>query len=222
MPLLRAGIDPLDEKTSFGSNVTPGPTRLLSTPAAFASLPSAAHRFPDWRALSASAMKRSRKFFELRSKSCSEGRAGANSAAFRGTTRAAASMPAVRLLAAQERSASLARRHGLPGGQGVGPYRTSTLKIGAVEKTRTSTAFRPQRPQRCASTSSATTARANTAGCPAAGRRVPLAKRIAPRNPPFMSRQLLRQLFCCCERTPSPAKLSSSSLELGGTSRRAE
>src|SRR3546814_479859 len=30
--------------------------------------------------------------------------------------------------------------------------------IGAVEKTRTSTAFRPQRPQRCASTSSATTA----------------------------------------------------------------
>ena len=30
---------------------------------------------------------------------------------------------------------------------------------GAVEKTRTSTAFRPQRPQRCASTSSATTAR---------------------------------------------------------------
>ena len=29
---------------------------------------------------------------------------------------------------------------------------------GAVEKTRTSTAFRPQRPQRCASTSSATTA----------------------------------------------------------------
>src|SRR3546814_4699352 len=31
-------------------------------------------------------------------------------------------------------------------------------KIGAVEKTRTSTASRPQRPQRCASTSSATTA----------------------------------------------------------------
>ncbi len=31
--------------------------------------------------------------------------------------------------------------------------------LGAVEKTRTSTAFRPQRPQRCASTSSATTAR---------------------------------------------------------------
>ena len=34
-----------------------------------------------------------------------------------------------------------------------------TAKTGAVEKTRTSTAFRPQRPQRCASTSSATTAR---------------------------------------------------------------
>jgi len=30
--------------------------------------------------------------------------------------------------------------------------------FGAVEKTRTSTGFRPQRPQRCASTSSATTA----------------------------------------------------------------
>ena len=29
---------------------------------------------------------------------------------------------------------------------------------GAVEKTRTSTGFRPQRPQRCASTNSATTA----------------------------------------------------------------
>ena len=35
----------------------------------------------------------------------------------------------------------------------------SRLDDGAVEKTRTSTAFRPQRPQRCASTSSATTAR---------------------------------------------------------------
>ena len=35
---------------------------------------------------------------------------------------------------------------------------------GAVEKTRTSTAFRPQRPQRCASTSSATTARHETVG----------------------------------------------------------
>ena len=32
-------------------------------------------------------------------------------------------------------------------------------KIGAVEKTRTSTGVSPQRPQRCASTSSATTAR---------------------------------------------------------------
>ena len=35
---------------------------------------------------------------------------------------------------------------------------------GAVEKTRTSTAFRPQRPQRCASTSSATTARHEKGG----------------------------------------------------------
>jgi hypothetical protein len=32
------------------------------------------------------------------------------------------------------------------------------LKNGAVEKTRTSTMFPPQRPQRCASTNSATTA----------------------------------------------------------------
>ena len=32
------------------------------------------------------------------------------------------------------------------------------ILFGAVEKTRTSTGFRPQRPQRCASTSSATTA----------------------------------------------------------------
>jgi hypothetical protein len=36
--------------------------------------------------------------------------------------------------------------------------------FGADEKTRTSTAFRPQRPQRCASTSSATTAQSFTAG----------------------------------------------------------
>ena len=35
---------------------------------------------------------------------------------------------------------------------------TKSKRNGAVEKTRTSTAFRPQRPQRCASTSSATTA----------------------------------------------------------------
>src|SRR5690606_25782027 len=32
------------------------------------------------------------------------------------------------------------------------------MVIGAVEKTRTSTGFRPQRPQRCATTSSSTTA----------------------------------------------------------------
>src|SRR5881392_13434 len=42
----------------------------------------------------------------------------------------------------------------------------SHLDAGAVEKTRTSTAFRPQRPQRCASTSSATTARHEIAARP--------------------------------------------------------
>src|SRR5215210_7133698 len=50
---------------------------------------------------------------------------------------------------------------------------------GAVEKTRTSTGFRPQRPQRCASTSSATTAlmkRQHRCGA-ALGRARPLAKR---------------------------------------------
>ena len=36
--------------------------------------------------------------------------------------------------------------------------------FGAVEKTRTSTGFRPQRPQRCASTNSATAAREKNAG----------------------------------------------------------
>src|SRR3546814_8325549 len=54
--------------------------------------------------------------------------------------------------------------------------------FGAVEKTRTSTAFRPQRPQRCASTSSATTAHKRMPGKPASGRPVPLAKRIGQRN----------------------------------------
>src|SRR3546814_3532313 len=54
--------------------------------------------------------------------------------------------------------------------------------FGAVEKTRTSTAFRPQRPQRCASTSSATTAHKRLPGKPASGRPVPLAKRIGQRN----------------------------------------
>ena len=51
--------------------------------------------------------------------------------------------------------------------------------IGAVEKTRTSTGFRPQRPQRCASTNSATTAKSS--GCrlrPGWGRSAPLAKGI--------------------------------------------
>ncbi len=47
---------------------------------------------------------------------------------------------------------------------------------GAVEKTRTSTAFRPQRPQRCASTSSATTAHHDGPGRPAPGRSGRLAK----------------------------------------------
>ena len=47
------------------------------------------------------------------------------------------------------------------------------LGSGAVEKTRTSTSFRTQRPQRCASTNSATTARDNRRLMPAAlaGRR---------------------------------------------------
>src|SRR5712691_2615320 len=38
-------------------------------------------------------------------------------------------------------------------------YDGGPAKLGAVEKTRTSTEFPPQRPQRCASTNSATTAR---------------------------------------------------------------
>ena len=37
--------------------------------------------------------------------------------------------------------------------------------FGAVEKTRTSTGFRPQRPQRCASTNSATTAKSSGCDC---------------------------------------------------------
>ena len=57
------------------------------------------------------------------------------------------------------------------------------VRDGAVEKTRTSTAFRPQRPQRCASTSSATTARQDPAarGLPLA-RPAPLAAPSGPRN----------------------------------------
>src|SRR5579875_739516 len=43
------------------------------------------------------------------------------------------------------------------------PARPDLAWIGAVEKTRTSTEFPPQRPQRCASTNSATTARLGTA-----------------------------------------------------------
>ena len=57
----------------------------------------------------------------------------------------------------------------------AGPNRSGFLRNsrivwgfnGAVEKTRTSTAFRPQRPQRCASTNSATTARPPSPQCAA-------------------------------------------------------
>ena len=59
------------------------------------------------------------------------------------------------------------------------------LHAGAVEKTRTSTGFRPQRPQRCASTSSATTAlvkKQRTDGGAALGRARPLAKHIHAGN----------------------------------------
>jgi len=48
--------------------------------------------------------------------------------------------------------------------------------VGAVEKTRTSTGFRPQRPQRCASTNSATTAKSPGPGLVSGGRSAPLAK----------------------------------------------
>jgi hypothetical protein len=54
--------------------------------------------------------------------------------------------------------------------------RAGLLLSGAVKKTRTSTAFRPQRPQRCASTNSAMTAHALT------GRSAPLAKGSGWRN----------------------------------------
>jgi hypothetical protein len=64
--------------------------------------------------------------------------------------------------------------------------RKSPLQAGAVEKTRTSTAFRPQRPQRCASTSSATTARHEIGGpagsAAATGKARPLAKPPEGRN----------------------------------------
>src|SRR3546814_18689571 len=61
-------------------------------------------------------------------------------------------------------------------------YPLFSKDIGAVEKTRTSTAFRPQRPQRCASTSSATTAHKRLPDKPASGRPVPQAKRIGQSN----------------------------------------
>ena len=55
-------------------------------------------------------------------------------------------------------------------------YSMNSKHNGAVEKTRTSTAFRPQRPQRCASTSSATTAHHDGPAGPAPGRSGRLAK----------------------------------------------
>ena len=49
-------------------------------------------------------------------------------------------------------------------------FSSNKLRLfGAVEKTRTSTGFRPQRPQRCASTSSATTAKSSGPENPAPG-----------------------------------------------------
>src|SRR3954447_23810378 len=60
-----------------------------------------------------------------------------------------------------------------------------SVRDGAVEKTRTSTAFRPQRPQRCASTSSATTARhekGRLLDAAGTGKARPLAKAPEGRN----------------------------------------
>ena len=55
--------------------------------------------------------------------------------------------------------------------------------LGAVEKTRTSTGVSPQRPQRCASTSSATTAPSRTkVGNPFADRSAPLATTVSLRK----------------------------------------
>ena len=48
--------------------------------------------------------------------------------------------------------------HQLPVTQKVLTYQLVSMRYGAAEKTRTSTGFTPQRPQRCASTSSATAA----------------------------------------------------------------
>src|SRR3546814_13953580 len=67
------------------------------------------------------------------------------------------------------------------GGDGLEIHEIHGL-FGAVEKTRTSTAFRQQRPQRCASTSSATTAPKSLPGNPASGRPVPLTKRMGQHN----------------------------------------
>ena len=108
---------------------------------------------------------------------------------------------------------------------------TLTLN-GAVEKTRTSTAFRPQRPQRCASTSSATTAREKQdafALCRLA-RRGPLAGKIADRNSgsavaqrkratlsdrPFLTENRCRHQAAtasCCAFAPASFFISTSSI----------
>src|SRR3546814_12959338 len=62
------------------------------------------------------------------------------------------------------------------GGDGLEIHEIHGL-FGAVEKTRTSTAFGPQRHQRCESTSSATTATQRLPGKPSSARPVPPPKR---------------------------------------------
>src|SRR5207248_11570095 len=84
-----------------------------------------------------------------------------------------------------------------------------TRKDGAVEKTRTSTAFRPQRPQRCASTSSATTARHKKGRLDHAagtGKARPVAKAPQGRNAarpgpdPIHNGTILKGSFTICAR----------------------
>ena len=82
---------------------------------------------------------------------------------------------------------------------------------GAAKKTRTSTGFRPQRPQRCASTSSATTAKSTRAQeRPLRGRSAPLAKPPAPCK---------RPLHANAQITPSPLRIRPSRSETGLTDR---
>lgn len=74
---------------------------------------------------------------------------------------------------------------------------------GAVEKTRTSTGFHPQRPQRCASTNSATTAKSTE---PFLSRRGPVGGRSAPLAKGFAGRNCHDALFCprlLCPRLPA-------------------